>query len=95
MNTTQGFLSGMVGKLVYLLVASEPSIAFAVGQVSRFFSCLNSAHVVAVKIVLRYPKGVLPTQGLTFRAVMGVATKRGCCDPATKRSCNGIVLQLQ
>ena len=37
----------IVGKLVYLMVATEPSIAFAVGQLYRFFSCPNSTHINA------------------------------------------------
>jgi hypothetical protein len=89
----------MVGKLVYLLVASEPSIAFAVGQVSRFFSCPNSAHVVAVKVVLRYLKGILPTQGLTFRGDGGFNLHAYCDSdwagcPDTRRSTSGYVIMF-
>ena len=44
----------MVGKLVYLMVGSEPSIAFAVGQLSRFFSCPVRHRLEAAKLALRY-----------------------------------------
>ena len=39
----------MVGKLVYLMVASEPSISFAVSQLSRYFSCPSKEHFAACK----------------------------------------------
>ena len=98
-KTNVTFYRSMVGKLVYLLVASEPSIAFAVGQLSRFFSCPNATHVVAAKLVFRYLKGMLPSQGLTYRGDKGFNLHAYCDSdwagcPDTRRSTSGYVVMF-
>jgi hypothetical protein len=47
----------VVGSLMYLVTATRPDIAQAVGEVSRFNANPGSMHWVAVKRILRYLKG--------------------------------------
>ena len=89
----------MVGKLVYLMVATEPSIAFAVGQLSRFFSCPNSTHINATRVVFRYLLGIMPSQGLHFRGEKGFNLHAYCDSdwagcPDTRRSTSGYVVMF-
>jgi hypothetical protein len=89
----------MVGKLVYLMVGSEPSIAFAVGQLSRFFSCPVRHHLEAAKLALRYVKSILKSQGLTFRGDEGLRLYAYCDSdwagcPDTRRSTSGYVVMF-
>jgi hypothetical protein len=50
------FYRSFVGSLRYL-VNTRPSIAFAVGYVSRFMQELHSDHLAFVKHILRYVSG--------------------------------------
>jgi hypothetical protein len=47
----------MVGSLMYLMVATRPDLAYAVGAVSQFASGPDEEHLSAVKRILRYVKG--------------------------------------
>ncbi len=89
----------IVGKLVYLMVGTEPSIAFAVGQLSRFFSCAVAHHLEAAKLVMRYLKSILKSQGLTFRGDRGLELYAYCDSdwagcPDTRRSTSGYVVMF-
>jgi len=46
-----------VGSVIYLMVGTRPDLTFAIGKLSRFFSCYGNEHWVAIKRVLRYVKG--------------------------------------
>jgi len=46
-----------VGALMYLMVASRPDIAYAVGMVSRFMENPGKLHWIAVKRIFKYLKG--------------------------------------
>jgi hypothetical protein len=50
----------LVGKLLYLAVATRPDIAYAVGVLCRFVENLGPDHWHAAKRVLRYLKGTVP-----------------------------------
>lgn len=45
-----------IGSLIYLMVATRPDIAFAVGLVSRYSSDPRKQHWASVKHILRYLK---------------------------------------
>ena len=47
----------LVGSLMYLMVATRPDLAFAVGAVSQFMSSPGEEHLAAVKRIMRYIKG--------------------------------------
>jgi hypothetical protein len=47
----------MVGSLMYLMVATRPDLAFAVGAVSQFMSNPAEEHHALVKRLLRYVQG--------------------------------------
>ena len=49
----------MVGSLLYAAIATRPDIAQVVGVVSKFNSCLNEAHLTAVKRIFRCLKGTM------------------------------------
>ena len=89
----------MVGKLVYLMVASEPIVAFAVSQLSRFFSCPGPSHFKACRWAISYLKGLKPDQGLTFSADNGYNLHAYCDSdwagcPDTRRSTSGYVVMF-
>ena len=89
----------MVGKLVYLMVASEPGISFAVSQLSRFFSCPGPKHFDGCRWAISYLKGILPTQGLTFRGDKGFNLHAYCDSdwagcPDTRRSTSGFAVMF-
>ena len=46
----------LVGSLMYLMVATRPDLAFAVGAVSQFMSSPGEEHLAAVKRIMRYIK---------------------------------------
>ena len=89
----------MVGKLVYLMVASEPMISFAVSQLSRFFSCPGPKHFAACKYAIAYLKGIRETQGLVFRGDVGFDLHAYCDSdwagcPDTRRSTSGYAIMF-
>ena len=47
----------MIGKLQYV-VHSRPDIALVVGIVARFFTNLRENHLMVVKRIMRYVKGI-------------------------------------
>lgn len=55
----------LVGKLMYLVTASRPDIAYAVRELAKFMSNYGEEHWLAAKHVLRYLQGTR-TQGITF-----------------------------
>jgi hypothetical protein len=89
----------MVGKLVYLMVASEPMISFAVSQLSRFFSCPGSKHFAACRYAISYLKGIHHEQGITFRGDAGFNLHAYCDSdwagcPDTRRSTSGYTVMF-
>jgi len=50
-----------VGSLMYLMIATRPDIAYAVGVVSRFLENPGKFHWQAVKHILRYVRGTVDT----------------------------------
>jgi len=54
-----------VGSLMYLMVATRPDLAFAIGKLSRFVSGYGKEHWAAIKRFLRYVKGSMD-KGLVF-----------------------------
>ena len=55
----------IVGSLIYLMIATRPDLANAVGIVSRYLSNLTTEHMTAAKHILRYIKGT-KDYGLTL-----------------------------
>ena len=47
----------MIGRLLYLMV-SRPNIIFSVYICARFQFCPKESHVIAVKRIIRYLKGI-------------------------------------
>jgi hypothetical protein len=48
----------MIGSLLYLC-ASRPDISFSVCLCARFQSCPKESHLMAVKRIIKYPKGTI------------------------------------
>jgi hypothetical protein len=89
----------MVGKLVCLMVASEPTISFAVSQLPRFFSCPGPSHFSACRWAISYLKGIHGDQGITFRGAAGFNLHAYCDSdwagcPDTRRSTSGYVVMF-
>jgi hypothetical protein len=55
-STDQRKYRSMIGSLLYV-IASEPDVMQAVGQVARFQVAPKESHVLAVKRIFRYLKG--------------------------------------
>jgi hypothetical protein len=49
--------SNVIGSLMYAMHCTRPDIAFAVGKLSKYTSCLGIEHWKAISIVLGYLKG--------------------------------------
>jgi len=43
-----------IGSLIYLMICTQPDIAYSVGVLSRYVSCPGKAHMQAVKQIFRY-----------------------------------------
>jgi len=43
-----------IGSLMYLMICTQPDIAYSVGVLSHHVSCPGKAHVQAVKRIFRY-----------------------------------------
>ena len=56
----------LIGKLMFLAVATRPDIAFAVSYLSQFNDCFDETHFKTAKRVLRYLKGTRDI-GLNFK----------------------------
>jgi len=82
-----------VGSLMYLMVATRPDLAFAIGKLRRFVSCYGKEHWAAIKRVLRYVKGSMD-KGLVFDknsscALQGFSDADWPGDHETRRSTTG------
>ncbi|MCO5588714.1 hypothetical protein L7F22_042673 [Adiantum nelumboides] len=79
-----------VGSLMYAMVATRPTIAFAVGVVSQFMENPSKKHWKAVKHILWYLKGVVSKSTQPASIVSYVdADYAGCVD--NRRSTSGYV----
>jgi Reverse transcriptase (RNA-dependent DNA polymerase) len=67
----------LVGKLMFLTVATRPDIAYSVGTLARFISDPNTTHWQAAKGVVRY-LAYTKDKGITFRG--SSMTLTGYCD---------------
>ena len=56
-NPWKALYSSLIGSLMYLMIATRPDLANAVGIVSRYLSNPSEEHVKAAKHILRYVKG--------------------------------------
>ncbi|ODM22593.1 hypothetical protein SI65_00182 [Aspergillus cristatus] len=57
----------LIGRLIFLVIATRPDIAFAVNQLSQYLVEPRKVHLAAAKHVLQYIKGTMG-YGLTFGA---------------------------
>src|SRR5271157_1025735 len=57
LNVREDEYRHIVGSLMYLMIATRPDLANAVGIVSRYLSNLSVEHLTAVKHILGYVKG--------------------------------------
>ncbi|ODM21132.1 hypothetical protein SI65_04185 [Aspergillus cristatus] len=57
----------LIGRLIFLVIATRPDIAFAVNQLSQYLAEPRKVHLAAAKHVLRYVKGTIYYR-LTFSA---------------------------
>ena len=57
----------LIGRLIFLVIATRPDIAFAVNQLSQYLAEPRKVHLAAAKHVLRYVKGTIGCS-LTFSA---------------------------
>ena len=87
-----------VGSLIYLMVATRPDIATAVGECSRFMESPGRQHWTAVKRIFKYLKGTW-NYGLVYeandeKAIVGYsdADWAGCIDD--RKSVSGYVFQM-
>ncbi|ODM15554.1 hypothetical protein SI65_09157 [Aspergillus cristatus] len=49
----------LIGRLIFLVIATRPDIAFAVNQLSQYLAEPRKVHLAAAKHVLRYVKGTI------------------------------------
>lgn len=87
-----------IGSSMYLMVATRPDIAFAIGVVSRFMEQPTEAHVNAVKRIMRYIKGTVK-YGIRFDAragkvLIGSSDADYAGDTETRRSTSGRVIMF-
>ncbi|ODM21277.1 hypothetical protein SI65_04330 [Aspergillus cristatus] len=57
----------LIGRLIFLVIATRPDITFAVNQLSQYLAEPRKVHLAAAKHVLRYVKSTIG-YGLTFGA---------------------------
>jgi hypothetical protein len=57
--------TAVVGKCMYLATCSRPDIAYTVRELARFMASYGTAHVAAVKHLLRYLRGTT-SYGITL-----------------------------
>ncbi|ODM15243.1 hypothetical protein SI65_09184 [Aspergillus cristatus] len=57
----------LIGRLIFLVIATRPDIAFAVNQLSQYLAEPRKVHLAAAKHVLRYVKSTIG-YGLMFSA---------------------------
>lgn len=83
----------LIGSLMYLVVATRPDIAHAVGIVSRYMENPTMVHEKAAKKILRYIKGTI-NFGIFFSdsedtKLTGYSDADYAGDPDTRRSTSG------
>lgn len=89
-----------VGSLMFAAIVSRPDISFAVGAVSRYLENPSSAHVNAVKRIIRYLNGTknfgIEYGGLSTSSTMlkGYTDSDHAHDIDTRRSTSGYVFLL-
>ena len=87
-----------VGSLMYLMIASRPDLAFAVGKLSQYSEDPRKSHWIAVKRVLRYLNatkhlGILYTGSGNLEITGFSDADWGGC-PATRKSTSGFVFLI-
>jgi hypothetical protein len=97
LDTTKYLYATLVGKLMFLAVATRPDLAYCVGALTRFMAQPTLTHWQAAKGVVRY-LGSKPDRGITYR---GSTTElEAYCDADyagdldTRRSTTGYVFLL-
>lgn len=89
-----------VGSLMYLMVATRPDLAAAVGVVSRFMESPGVAHWQAVKRIFRYLRGTTDMALELGGCDDGGVVLQGFCDsdwggdPDSRRSTTGYIFSL-
>jgi len=82
-----------VGSLTYLMVGTRPDLAFAIGKLSRFFSCYGKEHWAAIKRFLRYVKGSMEKALVFYKSsscvLQGYSDADWAGDHETRRSTTG------
>ena len=79
----------LIGRLMYLAVATRPDIALAVTKLSQYLDCYNFHHWQAGKCVLRYLAGTclkLRLGGHVAADILGFSDASYACCPDTARS---------
>ncbi|GJU07797.1 hypothetical protein Tco_1124227 [Tanacetum coccineum] len=87
---------GMIGSLVYLTV-TRPDIQFSTVLCARYQSNPKESHLIAVKRILRYPKGT-PSFGIYYQKCSGFDLKgysnyAGCNMERKSTSCTCQILK--
>lgn len=86
-----------VGSLIYLVTATRPDIAAAVGAVSKYLENPGQEHWTAVKRIFRYLKGTMDL-GLVFKSentlLSGYSDANWAGDLDTRRSTTGFVFKV-
>ncbi len=88
-----------IGSLIYAVTCTRPDVAFAVSQVSQFFSSPTKAHWDAVKPIFSYLKGTL-NYGITFgdsdsrNELLAYTDADFASNQDDRRSTTGVILLL-
>ncbi|KAE8297894.1 Copia protein Gag-int-pol protein Copia VLP protein Copia protease [Larimichthys crocea] len=93
-----GTYQSIVGSLLYAAMATRPDIAQAVSAVSKFNAKPNTAHMTAVKRILRYLKGTinlaLKYQRSESETLLGFSDADWAGDQDDRRSTTGNIFLL-
>jgi hypothetical protein len=97
-DAAQGFpYLEVISSLMYAMMGTRPDIAYAVSALSRFASRPGSAHVTALKHLLRYIQGTRQL-GITFTrnggSLIGYTDSDWAKDVPTRKSVSGSVFML-
>jgi hypothetical protein len=88
----------LVGRLMYLAVATRPDISLAVTKLSQFLDCYHFLHWLAAKRVLRYLAGTrtlkLRLGGHVAADLVGFSDASYACCPDTARSIGAYCFSL-
>ena len=88
------YYQSVVGSAMYLMQATRPDLAYAVGALSRYYSAPRVMHLEAAKRVMRYLKGTIGmglTLGGSKPTLVGYSDSAHGDDIATGRSTGGFV----